>query len=63
MPGDGGILLLRKVPDDNSCLFSAIGVVFEGGIDAAQKLRKGVSPLFELVPDRRAESSGGRYDT
>ncbi|RSH88513.1 ubiquitin-specific protease otu1 [Apiotrichum porosum] len=39
MPGDAGHLQLRVVPDDNSCLFSAIGVVFEGGISAAQKLR------------------------
>jgi hypothetical protein len=36
-----GVLELRVVPDDNSCLFSAVGVVFEGGIEAAQGLRKG----------------------
>jgi hypothetical protein len=41
LPGDAGFLQLRIVPDDNSCLFSAVGVVFEGGIEAAQKLRKG----------------------
>lgn len=40
LPGrDAGYLQLRVVPDDNSCLFSAIGVVFEGGIEAAQRLR------------------------
>ncbi len=42
LPGrDAGFLQLRVVPDDNSCLFSAVAVVFEGGIEAAQKLRKG----------------------
>ncbi|WVQ73375.1 hypothetical protein IAR50_002946 [Cryptococcus sp. DSM 104548] len=40
LPGrDAGYLQLRIVPDDNSCLFSAVAVVFEGGIHAAQKLR------------------------
>jgi len=42
LPGDAGYLQLRIVPDDNACLFSAVGVVFEGGIEAAQKLRKGM---------------------
>lgn len=42
LPGrDAGFLQLRIVPDDNSCLFSAVGVVFEGGIEAAPKLRQG----------------------
>lgn len=41
LPGDAGYLQLRVVPDDNSCLFSALGVVFEGGIESAQKLRRG----------------------
>lgn len=41
LPGDAGYLQLRVVPDDNSCLFSALGVIFEGGIESAQKLRRG----------------------
>lgn len=42
VPGrDAGYLQLRVVPDDNSCLFSAIGIIFEGGMGAAQSLRKG----------------------
>jgi ubiquitin thioesterase OTU1 len=49
MPGDAGHLQLRVVPDDNSCLFSAIGVVFEGGISAAQKLRTGEARPFVSV--------------
>ncbi|WVR06526.1 hypothetical protein IAU60_003557 [Kwoniella sp. DSM 27419] len=44
LPGrDAGHLQLRVVPDDNSCLFSAVAVVFEGGIEAAQKLRRTVA--------------------
>ncbi|WRT67983.1 uncharacterized protein IL334_004958 [Kwoniella shivajii] len=51
LPGrDAGFLQLRVVPDDNSCLFSAIGVVFEGGIDAAQKLRKVVADVIKNDP-------------
>lgn len=42
LPGrDAGFLQLRVVPDDNSCLFSAVGIVFEGDITAAPRLRKG----------------------
>lgn len=44
VPGrDAGYLQLRVVPDDNSCLFSAIGIIFEGGMGAAQSLRKVVA--------------------
>ncbi|KAK6907976.1 ubiquitin thioesterase OTU1 [Kwoniella mangroviensis CBS 8886] len=51
LPGrDAGYLQLRVVPDDNSCLFSAIGVVFEGGIEAAQKLRKVVADAIRDDP-------------
>jgi ubiquitin thioesterase OTU1 len=42
VPGkDAGYLQLRVVPDDNSCLFSAIAVVFEGGIQGGGVLRRG----------------------
>ncbi len=42
LPGrDNGWLQLRVVPDDNSCLFSAVGVVSEGGMgkDVVKRLR------------------------
>lgn len=55
MPGDLGTLELRKVPDDNSCLFSAIGVVFEGGIEAAGKLRKVVVDAIRKDPETYSE--------
>ncbi|ORY30552.1 OTU-domain-containing protein [Naematelia encephala] len=48
LPGrDAGFLQLRVVPDDNSCLFSAIGVVFEGGIEANKALRKVVADAIK----------------
>ncbi|WVQ85009.1 hypothetical protein IAT38_007173 [Cryptococcus sp. DSM 104549] len=51
LPGrDAGYLQLRVVPDDNSCLFSAIGVVFEGGIEAAGRLRKIVAEAIKDDP-------------
>ncbi|KAM6500396.1 hypothetical protein JOM56_003410 [Amanita muscaria] len=37
---DAGVLIHRVVPDDNSCLFSAISLVFEQSIDNAQKMRQ-----------------------
>lgn len=44
LPGrDAGFLQLRVVPDDNSCLFSSIAVVFEGGIQGGKALRQGWS--------------------
>lgn len=42
--------MLRVVPDDNSCLFSSIGVVFEGGMGAAQKLRQVVADTIKADP-------------
>ncbi|CAK9784413.1 unnamed protein product [Cutaneotrichosporon oleaginosum] len=50
LPGDAGYLQLRIVPDDNSCLFSAVAVVFEGGIEAAQKLRRVVADAIRDDP-------------
>ena len=52
---DGGFLQLRVVPDDNSCLFSALGVVFEGGIEGGKALREGgtsrlPSTLADSIP-------------
>lgn len=55
LPGrDAGFLQLRVVPDDNSCLFSAIAVVFEGGVEGGKGLRKGVSThlVLEILLDQ-----------
>ncbi|EIW67737.1 hypothetical protein TREMEDRAFT_33358 [Tremella mesenterica DSM 1558] len=51
LPGDGGSLILRKVPDDNSCLFSAIGVVFEGGIEGGKRLRQVIANAIREDPN------------
>jgi len=40
---DGSVLILRVVPDDNSCLFSSIALIFLQDIAAAPKLRSVVA--------------------
>lgn len=55
LPGDAGSLELRKVPDDNACLFSAVGLVFEGGIEGANGLRQVVVDTIRKDPDTYSE--------
>jgi len=43
-----GLLVHQVVPDDNSCLFTSIGVVFHQDMAAAQTLRQGIVVLFSL---------------
>ncbi|KAG8217872.1 hypothetical protein J3R82DRAFT_6038 [Butyriboletus roseoflavus] len=40
VPTSSGVLVHRVVPDDNSCLFSSIAIIFEQDITKAQKMRK-----------------------
>ncbi|RXW22319.1 hypothetical protein EST38_g3511 [Candolleomyces aberdarensis] len=40
---DGGYLVHRVVPDDNSCLFSSLALIFEQSMTKAQQLRKTVA--------------------
>ena len=62
LPGhDTGFLQLRVVPDDNSCLFSAIGIVFEGGVKGGKDLRRGETDLPRL--GGLSWISGGQRDT
>jgi len=51
VPGDAGFLQLRVVPDDNSCLFSAVGVVFEGGVEGGRGLRRVVADVIAADPE------------
>src|SRR5258706_1107548 len=44
-----GILVHQVVPDDNSCLFTSIGVVFNQDTAAAQKLRQGIVIVLALL--------------
>jgi len=61
LPGrDAGYLQLRVIPDDNSCLFSAIGVVFAGGIDAAPALRILVAEAIRADPDTYSDAVLGQ---
>jgi len=48
---DGGILVHRVVPDDNSCLFSSVGVVFEQDMRIAPKLRQVVADAIRNDPE------------
>ncbi|KAL7415955.1 hypothetical protein BDY24DRAFT_380620 [Mrakia frigida] len=52
---EAGYLVLKVVPDDNSCLFSAIGAVFAGGIEQAQEMRKIVARAIERDPETYSE--------
>ena len=62
VPRDGGWLQLRMVPDDNSCLFSAVGVIFEGSIHAAPKLRQGTLNTSSLILNFAPEWKGTLSD-
>ncbi|GJN88610.1 hypothetical protein Rhopal_001576-T1 [Rhodotorula paludigena] len=58
---DGGFLVLRQVPDDNSCLFRAIGLVLSPGeTDAAASLRRVVAGAIQADPDTYSEVMLGR---
>ncbi|THH17533.1 hypothetical protein EW146_g3295 [Bondarzewia mesenterica] len=57
---DGGYLVHRIVPDDNSCLFSSIAVVFEQDITKAPKIRQIVADVIRNDPDTWTEAILGR---
>lgn len=37
------LILFKVVPDDNSCLFSSVALVFEGSMSKAPMIRKGIN--------------------
>ncbi|KAI0807327.1 OTU-domain-containing protein [Fomes fomentarius] len=45
VPTSNGYLIHRIVPDDNSCLFSSIALIFEQDISKAQTIRKICPPV------------------
>jgi ubiquitin thioesterase OTU1 len=55
-----GVLMLRVVPDDNSCLFSAVGLIFEQSMDVAPKLRQLVADTILKDPITYDEAFLGR---
>ena len=40
---------LQVVPDDNSCLFSAVALIFEQDISKASQMRKSALPSFPIL--------------
>ncbi|GAA6057772.1 hypothetical protein JCM3770_006838 [Rhodotorula araucariae] len=58
---DGGFLVLRQVPDDNSCLFRAVGLVLNPGeTDVAASLRRVVAGAIQADPAEYSEAVLGR---
>ncbi|KAF8511946.1 OTU-domain-containing protein [Hysterangium stoloniferum] len=57
---DGGVLVHRVVPDDNSCLFSSIGVVFEQDMGASARLRQLAADTIRKDPETYSEVMLGR---
>ncbi|KAK4058730.1 ubiquitin-specific protease otu1 [Microbotryomycetes sp. JL221] len=61
MPVDGGHLILRVVPDDNSCLFTSCGLLLEPGKpDVANFLRKTVADSIRADPETWSDAMLGR---
>ncbi|TFK42433.1 hypothetical protein BDQ12DRAFT_676196 [Crucibulum laeve] len=53
---DGGVLVHRVVPDDNSCLFSSVALVFEQSITKAPEMRKIVAEGIKKDPETYNEA-------
>jgi ubiquitin thioesterase OTU1 len=51
LPEQGGILVLRIMPDDNSCLFRAIASAIMPGLDTMNELRSVVAQTIQANPD------------
>src|SRR4030095_6096064 len=51
LPDRGGTLVLRIMPDDNSCLFRAIASAVLPGMDAMKELRSVIAQMIQANPD------------
>lgn len=51
VPEYGGTVVLRIMPDDNSCLFRAVGGAIMGGMDTMTELRSIVAQTIQAQPD------------
>ncbi|KAI0819116.1 OTU-domain-containing protein [Irpex lacteus] len=60
VPTEGGYLVHRIVPDDNSCLFSSVAVVFEQNISKASEVRKIVAEEIRKDPETWSDVILGR---
>ncbi|KAK2747303.1 ubiquitin-specific protease otu1 [Myotisia sp. PD_48] len=50
-PEHGGMVVLRIMPDDNSCLFRAVGSAVLGAMDAMTELRSVVAQTIQEQPE------------
>lgn len=55
-PDHSGTLVLRIMPDDNSCLFRAVGTAIMGGMDAMTELRSIVAQTIQDNPTIYSEA-------
>ncbi|KAB8076701.1 hypothetical protein BDV29DRAFT_79596 [Aspergillus leporis] len=55
-PELAGTFVLRIMPDDNSCLFRAVGSALMGGMDAMNELRSVVAQTIQENPDLYSEA-------
>ncbi|CCM02079.1 uncharacterized protein FIBRA_04156 [Fibroporia radiculosa] len=60
VPMEGGYLVHRIVPDDNSCLFSSVALVFEQDISKASKIREIVADAIRKDLETWNEAILGR---
>ncbi|TFK83502.1 OTU-domain-containing protein [Polyporus arcularius HHB13444] len=56
VPTSNGYLIHRIVPDDNSCMFSSIALIFEQDMSKAQEIRKIVADAIRKDPVKWDES-------
>ncbi|PLN77970.1 putative OTU-like cysteine protease [Aspergillus taichungensis] len=55
-PEHSGTFVLRIMPDDNSCLFRAVGSAIMGGMDAMNELRSVIAQTIQENPDLYSEA-------
>lgn len=55
-PEHSGTFVLRIMPDDNSCLFRAVGSALMGGMDAVTELRSVVAQTIQENPETYSEA-------
>lgn len=56
MPEEGGTLVLRIMPDDNSCLFRAIASAVISDLDAVTELRSVVAQTIQAHPEKYSKA-------
>ncbi|KAI7873890.1 OTU-domain-containing protein, partial [Lichtheimia hyalospora FSU 10163] len=60
---NGGLLALRTVPDDNSCLFRSLGYVANRDTSITQQLRQAVASAIEQDPIMYSDATLGQERT